>query len=211
MGVAPLRVARSGRSTTVDRPLEMIHLSGSLSDTPTPALARAARPEFRWYALSRVTPRDDAQPCSTSSGTGGASRRATAVDNLGAPGSVYPVETRRRSAGARRPPGSGCMPPRLRYGPAPGRAGPTLVGSGFPTCGSSVHNSMVHSEWTVCVPVGATQSGSTCGMCIRPSPRGCSRCVTVCCVSMYLAHGKRVAMWRRLATSTGLETRWIRR
>ena len=22
---------------------------------------------------------------------------------------------------------------------------------------------------------------------IRPSPRGCSRCVTVCCVSMYLA------------------------
>ena len=132
----------------------------------------AARPEFRWYALSRVTPRDDAQPCSTSSGTGGASRRATAVDNLGAPGSAEPVETRRRSAGARRPPGSGCMPPRLRYGPAPGRAGPTLVGSGFLTCGSSVHNSMVHSEWTVCVPVGATQSGSTCGMCIRPSRLG---------------------------------------
>ena len=71
---------------------------------------------------------------------------------------------------ARRPRGSGCMPSRLRYGPAPGRAGPTLVGSGFLTCGSSVHNSMVHSEWTVCVPVGATQSGSTCGMCIRPSP-----------------------------------------
>ena len=88
---------------------------------------------------------------------------------------------------ARRPRGSGCMPSRLRYGPAPGRAGPTLVGSGFLTCGSSVHNSMVHSEWTVCVPVGATQSGSTCGMCIRPSPRGCSRCVTLCCVSMYLA------------------------
>ena len=57
---------------------------------------------------------------------------------------------------ARRPRGSGCMPSRLRYGPAPGRAGPTLVGSGFLTCGSSVHNSMVHSEWTVCVPVGAT-------------------------------------------------------
>ena len=35
------------------------------------------------------------------------------------------------------------------------------VGSGFLTWGSSVHNSMVHSEWTVCVPVGATQSGST--------------------------------------------------
>ena len=51
--------------------------------------------------------------------------------HLGTPGSAEPVGTRRRSAGARRPPGSGCMPPRLRYGPAPERAGPTLVGNGF--------------------------------------------------------------------------------